>query len=116
MSILIWLVVVCVVAFLWHCQIFKPLVWVQKAGRAPRALVRVDADHGRLSVRYDAPFLVKRFAPLLGRPSSRRRTSVAHQAYRLADALEWAQHERRRVRDGVWLWIERRQQPATRSS
>jgi hypothetical protein len=68
-------------------------------------------------MRHDAPFLVKRFAPMIGRPESKRRITVAYQAYRLADAIEWARGEQEHAERCSWvrrpaLWIERRGQSA----
>jgi hypothetical protein len=70
-------------------------------------------------MRHDAPFVVKRLAPMIGRPDSRRRITVAYQAYRLRDALDWirgelaslALHPQRRRSA---FWIERRGAKATR--
>jgi len=74
-------------------------------------------------MKYDAPFLVKRYAPMIGRPESPRRITIAFQTYTLRAALEWCQDEQAhaaRQGAGVWwsraavLYIERRGQPATR--
>lgn len=70
-------------------------------------------------MRHDAPYLVKRYAPMIGWPASAKRVTVAFQAYSLAAAQQWARIERLRALD-VWsarravFWIERRGQPATR--
>jgi hypothetical protein len=40
-------------------------------------------------MRYDTPFVVKRWAPPIGRLASPRRLTVAYQAYTLTEALEW---------------------------
>jgi len=60
-------------------------------------------------VRTDAPFLVKRYAPMMGRPESRRRVVVDYQAYSLEEALHHCRHL-------IWnkgaRWVERRGQPA----
>jgi hypothetical protein len=76
-------------------------------------------------MRYDAPFVVKRFAPMIGRPESPRRITIAYQAYTLSAAIEWCRQERtqeaRTAGTGVWwhrpavLFLERRGQSATRS-
>jgi hypothetical protein len=68
-------------------------------------------------MRYDAPFLVKRFAPMMGRPDSKRRVTVAYQAYTVADAVKEAAYERRRHQlqsrlGPASFWIERRGQKA----
>jgi hypothetical protein len=79
-------------------------------------------------MRHDAPFIVKRRAPMIGRPDSTPRITVAYQAYQLEAALDWCRrdvetHNRYVTRFGVeantWsrcsaLWIEHRGQPATR--
>lgn len=68
-------------------------------------------------MRHDAPFLVKRFAPMIGRPSSARRVSVYHNAFRLEWAMETAVYAAvRDAKRGIrsLYWIERREQPATR--
>lgn len=86
---------------------------------------------------HDAPFVVKRIAPPIGRPDERRRIAVHHGAYTLADALENARNVARRratlkelaAKGGgpapLWLalkirelertatWIERRDATAT---
>jgi hypothetical protein len=67
-------------------------------------------------MRHDAPFLVKRYAPMIGRPDSVRRVTVGHQAYTLEAALEFA---RLNLSATPWraagpVWIERRGRPATR--
>lgn len=88
-------------------------------------------------MRHDAPFVVKRIGPMIGRPESARRIAVEHNAYTLAEALEYATaHVRRRAtlaamvaREGLggdaWqartirelertaTWIERRGKSAT---
>jgi hypothetical protein len=84
-------------------------------------------------MRYDAPILVKRLAPMVGRPTSPRRQAVAYQALSLADAERYLRELRQHdaywrqqalgptsyARDEVtWrdrraLWIEKRGQPAT---
>jgi hypothetical protein len=68
-------------------------------------------------MRYDSPFVVKRLAPMMGRPNSPRRIVVAQQAYTLDEALQEAKNERQ-PRPPFWpgypCWIERRGQPATR--
>jgi hypothetical protein len=69
-------------------------------------------------MRHDAPFLVKRFAPMIGRPNSPRRITVAHQAYTLDAALSFA---RLNLSPHAWkqqgpVWIERRGQSATRKT
>lgn len=76
-------------------------------------------------MRSDAPFLVKRYAPMMGRPTSfPRRISIAHQAYTLESALLWACSERNWEtrpdapdwqRDAALFWVERRHQSAARS-
>lgn len=69
-------------------------------------------------MRHDAPFLVMRLAPPMGRSHLPRRVSVAHQAYSLAAALDVARDEQRlsghvlNAAD-LWrlrsvFWIERR--------
>lgn len=68
-------------------------------------------------MRHDAPFLVMRRAPMIGRPESKARVTVAHQAYRLADALELATfYNRNARRHGLRdrYWIEGRGQSARR--
>jgi hypothetical protein len=70
-------------------------------------------------MRYDAPFLVKRYAPIFGHPNSARRVTVAYQEYRLTDAIEWARYTNERASNQprfgpTACWIERRGQPATR--
>lgn len=72
-------------------------------------------------MRHDAPFLVKRYAPMIGRPDSKRRVTVAHQDYRLADALRSAREELAFAARYPWprhagAWIERRGQAATHGS
>lgn len=67
-------------------------------------------------MRHDAPYLVKRYAPMMGRPDSPKRITVAHQAYTLDAALTFARMEQSahpwRVR--APHWIERRGQKASR--
>jgi hypothetical protein len=71
-------------------------------------------------MRYDAPFLVKRWAPIMGRPDGPRRISVVYQAYTLETAMHEAtyendRHRRQLVRLGPAAhWIERRGAPASR--
>lgn len=67
-------------------------------------------------MRYDAPFLVKRLAPMMGRPDSPKHVTVAHQAYTLKAAIEFA---RLQLGPSPWrqagpCWIERRGQSAVR--
>lgn len=67
-------------------------------------------------MRYGAAFIVKRFAPMIGRPESPRRITVAHQTYTLVYALEFTAGDRwSGVKPKGPLWIEKRGQPATRS-
>lgn len=70
-------------------------------------------------MRHDAPFLVKRYAPMIGRPESARRITVAFQAYRLLDAHDWIRGELLHISRAPWarrsaFWIERRGAPATK--
>ena len=70
-------------------------------------------------MRNDAPYLVKRYAPMMGRPESPRRIAVAFNAYTLESALKEARYERDRVAAQPRLqpasfWIERRGAVATR--
>lgn len=70
-------------------------------------------------MRHGAPFLVKRFAPMMGRPDSARRIQLAHNAYSLSEALEWIQREREHIDRVPYLtrppfWIERRGSMASR--
>lgn len=75
-------------------------------------------------MKHDAPFLVKRYAPMIGRPDSPRRITIAYQAYTVGAALAWCRQERsyRELEGGTGVWwhrqavlyIERRGQPATR--
>jgi hypothetical protein len=62
-------------------------------------------------MRHDAQYLVKRFAPTMGRPEMGRRVSVACNAYTLDEALAAIPQLRRF--GAVAFWIERRGQPAT---
>ena len=67
-------------------------------------------------MRYDAPFIVKRYAPMIGRPDSPKRVTVAHQAYTLDAALTFA---RLQLSETPWrlsgpCWIEKRGQSAMR--
>jgi hypothetical protein len=64
-------------------------------------------------MRHDAPFLVKRYAPMIGRPDGPKRVTMAFQTYALAEAQRWADTERQRAWRAVF-WIERRGQSATR--
>lgn len=89
-------------------------------------------------MRHDAPFVVKRFAPPIGRPNAQRRVVLEHNAYSMAEALDAARGPARRrlaleairgKEEGgggrPWLdasivelertatWIERRDQSAT---
>lgn len=67
-------------------------------------------------MRYDAPFLVMRYGPMIGRPASALRVTVAHQAYRLVDALDWIRGEQlHQARRGWWrgvFWVCKRGEPA----
>ena len=63
-------------------------------------------------MRHDAPFLVKRYAPIIGRPDGPRRVAVEHQAYTLEAALEWARSCWHAGQPLGPRWIERRGQPA----
>ena len=71
-------------------------------------------------MRYNATFLVKRYAPMIGRPESARRITIAAQEYSLRDALTAAadltmtspRPASRAARSAYW--IEKRGQPATR--
>ena len=47
-------------------------------------------------MRHGAPFVVKRLAPTIGRAGGARRLSTMHNAYTLAEALEYAQGPARR--------------------
>jgi hypothetical protein len=49
-------------------------------------------------MRFDAPFVVKRLAPTIGRPGVGRRITIAHRAYSLAEALDYAREPARRRR------------------
>ncbi len=88
-------------------------------------------------MKHQAPFLVKRLAPMIGRPESARRITVAYRASTLEAAITAARDFARRrlalegirARDGgggrPWLdasivelertatWIERREKSAT---
>jgi hypothetical protein len=76
-------------------------------------------------MRVDAPYLVKRSAPPVGRPDEPRRISVESQHYRLDEAIEDARACLIASRTpGTWrdagyglgqcvFWIERRGAPAT---
>jgi hypothetical protein len=70
-------------------------------------------------MRHDAPFLVKRYAPMIGRPDSPKLVTIAFQGYSFDEVHRWAVAARQRALD-VWstrqavFWIERRGQPATR--
>ena len=67
--------------------------------------------------RHDAPFLIKRLAPMMGHPTGPRRVSVSGHAYTLEGAVEAAREEQARATRHRWLeayWVERRGQPATR--
>lgn len=68
-------------------------------------------------MRYDAPFLVKRYAPMIGRPDSPRRITVAHQEYTLNNAIVSARGELDFAARYPWrrhggVWVERRGQSA----
>jgi hypothetical protein len=76
-------------------------------------------------MRHDAPFIVKRYAPMIGRPMTARRVTVAYQAYTLDAALAFARNERdvvtRLAAQCDWLrpatlWIEQRGQTAALST
>lgn len=88
-------------------------------------------------MRSDQPFIVKRLAPMIGRPDSPRRVTVQGGAYGMGEALELAREPARRrlALEGMrareeggghpWIttkirelertatWIERRGQPST---
>jgi hypothetical protein len=87
-------------------------------------------------MRHDAPFVIKRLSPMIGRSTSARRMKVHGRAYTLADALEIAVEPTRRRRtlqarldrdgDAIgWIvetirelkrtaiWIEHRDAPAS---
>jgi len=89
-------------------------------------------------MRHDAPYVVKRLAPMIGRPESPRRIRVEHAAYTMAEAIDAARGPARRrlALEGIrstegeggrrpWLdasirelertatWIERRGKSAT---
>jgi hypothetical protein len=72
-------------------------------------------------MRYDAPYLVKRYGPMIGRPESARRISTAAQEYSVFEALSAAadltmtspRPSSRASRSA--FWIEKRGQPATRT-
>ncbi len=92
-------------------------------------------------MRTDAPFIVKRLAPPIGRPNEPRRVATDHQAYSLSAALEWARDRERQHQvlrnhlgtghgsahelayrqdqltwfDRAAFWVERRGQVATRT-
>lgn len=72
-------------------------------------------------MRYDAPYLVKRYAHPIGRADQPMCVAVEYQAYSVEDALRWAVYEQQRSANPpdfrAWLrgsqrWIERRGQPA----
>ncbi len=88
-------------------------------------------------MRYDAPILVKRYAPIQGYPDGPRRIAILSQCYTLADAFERIASLRRhraywigelekgndrtghiaitvRWYERASFWIERRSSPATR--
>ena len=70
-------------------------------------------------MRHDAPYLVKRYAPMIGHPLGRPRVTVAFQTYTLASAVSWVYGEREHAAKCGWarpatLWIERRGQSAAR--
>jgi hypothetical protein len=71
-------------------------------------------------MRHDAPFLVKRLAPMMGRRDGPRRVTVAFNAYTIQSALVAAgEDQARAARFPHWresFWIERRDQPATRKA
>lgn len=68
--------------------------------------------------RDNAPFLVKRLAPMIGAAwEAPRRVTTAVHAYTLDEAMATARHRMRNTTFLGWhkvYWIERRGQPATR--
>lgn len=56
-----------------------------------------------------APFLVKRYAPMIGRPDSPKRITTAFYAYALDHAIAWA-----KLSGYGRVWIEARRAPASR--
>ena len=95
-----------------HGRINFPSSWADAECRQAIAF----ANRIGSRMKYLAGYIVKRYAPPIGRPDKPPRISLAYWAWSLPEAITTASQERQRLiaKGPALVWVENKGQPATR--